>query len=282
MKAIKIISPGLLTTIQDLGRYEYRSQGIPVSGAMDQSSAILANVLVGNLENSAVLECTMLGPKIQFLCNTFIAITGADVDIYLNDKPQKLNTTIYVTEDSILKFGRLHNGCRFYIGIAAGLNLDKTLGSYSTDTVSKIGPLPLSKGQLIEINDIETRPQIVSFNPSQKFRLDRKIKVFKGPEYDLIKDISFDDIYFTIDPSSNRMAYMLHSPLDISHSLEMISSGVLPGTIQLTPDGRFIILMRDAQTTGGYPRVLQVDEDDLDFLGQLRGGESIKFELMHY
>ena len=279
---IKIISSGVLSTIQDLGRYGYRSHGIPLSGAMDQSSAKLANLLVGNDENDALIECTMMGPKIEFHCDTYIAVTGAEVDIYLDDVLQILNTTIPIKTGNILKFGKVHRGCRFYISFASGLNTLNILGSSSTDTVSEIGFPILKRGQELDLFQNNLGRFIVNLSPLKDTLTPRKIKVYPGPEFQLIEDLDLAQISFTIDPSSNRMSYILKANSDVSHSHEMISSAVLPGTIQLTPRGQFNALMRDAQTTGGYPRILQIDEEDLDYLAQCRGGESISFDLISH
>jgi len=279
---IKIISSGLLTTIQDLGRYGYRSHGIPISGAMDQSSAKLANLLVGNDENDALLECTMMGPKIEFHCDTYIAVTGAEVDIFLDDILQILNTTISIKTGNILNFGKVHRGCRFYISFASGLNTLNILESRSTDTVSEIGLPILKRGQYLDLFQNNLGRFIVNLSRLKDTLTPRKIKVYPGPEYHVIEYMDLPKISFTIDPSSNRMSYILKVNFDVSHSQEMISSAVLPGTIQLTPGGQFNALMRDAQTTGGYPRVMQIDEDDLDYLAQCRGGQSISFELVSY
>lgn len=280
MNDIKIISSGIQTTIQDLGRYGYRSHGIPLSGAMDQSSAKLANLLVGNDENDALLECTMMGPKIEFHCDTYIAVTGAEVDVYINDILLSMSSTISIKTGNILRFGRVYRGCRFYISFASGLNTLEILGSRSTDTISGIGSSPLQRGQELDLFQNNLDRYIINLSPLKDNLSPRKIKVYPGPEYHVIEGIELDIVSFTIDPSSNRMAYILTSDIDISNSYEMISSAVLPGTIQLTPTGQFNVLMRDAQTTGGYPRVLQIDEGDLDYLAQCRGGESISFELI--
>lgn len=277
MGDIKILSSGIQTTIQDLGRYGYRSHGIPLSGSMDHSATQLANFLVGNNDNDAVLECTMLGPKIEFLCNTYIAITGAKVDIYLNDIKQKMNCTIAVGKNSQLKFGRIHQGCRFYIAFASGINIKAILGSRSTDTISGIGHPILKKHDILTLFNNQEERLFIELNPLVNNLKERKVSALPGPEYHLIERLNIENCEFTIHPSSNRMAYTLNSNLEITHQYEMISSGVLPGTVQLTPSGQFNILMRDAQTTGGYPRVLQIFEEDIGYLAQRRGGEIIQF-----
>lgn len=280
MSDIKILSAGIQTTIQDLGRYGYRSHGIPLSGAMDQSAAQLANLLVGNTENDAVIECTMMGPKIKFMCNTYIAITGAKVDVYIDDVKQKMNTTIAINKQSQLKFGKIHQGSRFYIAFANGINVRPILGSRSTDTISGIGHPILKKGDDLYLYSNKQERLFIELNPLINNLKEKKISALPGPEYHLIKEINIEDIHFTIHPSSNRMAYRLDCDLDITHNHEMISSGVLPGTVQLTPNGQFNILMRDAQTTGGYPRVLQIKEEDIDYIAQRRGGDAIQIDFI--
>lgn len=282
MNGIRILKAGMLTTIQDLGRYGYRSQGIPLSGAMDQSSAILANTLVGNNENDPVLECTYIGPEIEFLSDTYIAITGANVSISVDQIPQQINNTIAIKANSILSFGRLNLGCRFYIAFASGLKVDRVLGSVATDTISEIGPDIIQKEQLLELNQASNALSLVKLNTNQSTLSKKKIKVYRGPEYNILKDFDLNNKTFSVDPSSNRMAYILQSSAKPQHNYEMISSGVIPGTVQLTPSGMFIVLMRDAQTTGGYPRVLQLDEQSIDLLAQRIGGEQIQFKLLEF
>lgn len=281
MSDLKIISPGLLTTIQDLGRYSYRSQGVPVSGAMDQAAAKLANTLVGNDESDALLECTMMGPKIEFLCDTYIAVTGAEVEVKIDGNPLNINQTIAITSGSILQFGRLHSRCRFYISFASGIDAPLTLGSRSTDTISNIGPKIIQRGDKLKLIDKDKRSLLVDYITLSK-STSNEIIVYPGPEYHIIRDIDLGNLSFNIDPASNRMAYLLHCDMKLSHSYEMISSGVLPGTIQLTPSGQLNVLMRDAQTTGGYPRVLQVAEDSINLISQLKGREKLNFKLEFY
>ncbi len=279
MSNIKIISPGIQTSIQDLGRFGFRSHGIPLSGAMDQSAFRLANILVGNDENEAALECTMMGPKIEFTSDSYIAITGANVDVYINEIQQKMNATLSIEKGSILKFGRIHEGCRYYIAFANGINVKSILGSKSTDTISDIGHPILKKHDTLSLAHNEEERLFIELNSLIDNLTSRIVKAYPGPEYSLIQDVELDKITLTIDASSNRMAYVLHSDLKITHRYEMVSSGVLPGTIQLTPNGQWNILMRDAQTTGGYPRILQICEKDLDYLAQRRGGEKIRITM---
>ena len=263
---IKVISTGLYTTFQDLGRFKYRNLGVPLSGAMDQYSARLANRLVGNKPNATLLEITLVGPVLKFDVATQIAITGAGFSPTLNNVEIPLNTKVNVLENNILKFGLSAFGVRAYISIPGGFIAEEVMGStsqYSGITKNKT----LGKEDIFFIkSDIEKSITTASV---------------KGPDFYLLPK-EFQDkishIELVVNSQSNRMAYMLESLENVS-ATEIITAPVQPGTVQLTPSGQCIVLMRDAQTTGGYARILQLTDQAMDLLSQKRSGEKIKFLL---
>ena len=278
---IKVIKEGLFSTIQDSGRFGYKNIGIPVSGAMDQASAKLANLLLGNDERSAVLEMTLLGPTLEFMNDTYISITGADMNPVLNKQKILLNKTLLVNKGDILCLSHSTNGMRSYLGVKGGFNSETKLGSKSFYRgITKREKL--IKNDKIKFDQAISSPKTVNKNIND-FKINRKgdIKVFKGPEFDLLDTYSKDIIFntdFTIG-INNRMGYNLFEPIKNSIS-SIISSPVMPGTVQLTPSGKIIILCRDCQTTGGYPRILQLDKNSINCLSQKTIGEIINFKLV--
>ena len=278
---IKVLKEGLFTTIQDIGRFGYKNIGVPVSGSMDQTSAKLANLLLGNDESSAVLEMTLVGPTLEFMNDTYISITGADMNPSLNKQKVLQNKPLFVNKGDILYLSHSSNGMRSYLGIKGGFNSEKKLGSKSFYRgITKREKL--IKNDKIKFAKVTSSP--MKMNKSiNDFKINRKnkINVFKGPEFDLL-DTNSKDIIFNTDFTigvNNRMGYNLVEPIENSIS-SIISSPVMPGTVQLTPSGRLIILCRDCQTSGGYPRVLQLDKSSMDSLSQKTIGETIKLKLV--
>ena len=277
---IKVLKEGLFSTIQDSGRFGYKNIGVPVSGAMDQTSAKLANLILGNDESAAVLEMTLLGPTLEFLNDIYISITGADMNPMVNKKKVLLNETLLIKKGDILYLANSSNGMRTYLGIRGGLNSEKILGSksfYKGITKKE----KLIKNDQIEFDLSISSPKKINQNFNDiKINRNSKIKVFKGPEFGCLDPISQDIIFnneFTIGVN-NRMAYNLVEIIE-NKIPSIISSPLMPGTIQLTPSGRVIILCRDGQTTGGYPRILQLDKNSLDCLSQKVTGKKINFHL---
>lgn len=277
---IKVIQPGLFTTIQDAGRHGFRNIGIPTSGFMDQESAWAANELVNNNKDESLLEITLTGPTLIFNCNCVISITGGDFNPLINNLPVKMYQSINVSTGDILKLNNTINGARSYIAVSGGLNVKSLFGSKSF--FSNISDsYHLKKGDEIKVSK-KSESQILKWD-KLKFNLNRFMKVFRGPEYDLLSSNSKKKLFkneFTIN-TNNRMAYNLEETLQVDIKT-IISSPVLPGSVQLTPSGKIIILHRDCQTTGGYPRILQLDTNSLNNLSQLKSNDKIKFSPINY
>lgn len=277
---------GLYSTIQDLGRYGYRNIGVPCSGVMDRYSAKLANALLDNDANSAVLEMTYQGVILEFNEPACVAITGASATIYIDDQPHRCNAVIAIKAGSIMKVGGFSYGARAYMAISGGFDCPIVLNSrsfyrgISANAIIKKGDdLYFNKSGRNIINRASIKPDLAHFHSDG-------IEVMKGPEYDLLTESMKNAILtndFCVEASSNRMAYQLHISDESSCILsakEIISSAVQPGTIQLTPAGGFIVLMRDCQTTGGYARILQLSESSINCLAQKRPGQNIQFNLL--
>jgi len=276
---IKVIEPGLFTTIQDGGRHGYRNIGIPTSGFMDKESAWAANNIVDNDTEESLIEITLKGPTLLFDNNYTISITGGDFNPLINDMPIKMYESINVKLGDTLKINNTKNGARCYLAISGGIDVKSIFGSKSF--LSNISEsYYLRKGDEIRISD-NSNNKILKKN-KLKFKLNRSMEVFKGPEFDLlsikVKNMLFKN-KFTIRTNS-RMAYNLEEKVQTGIK-SIISSPVLPGSVQLTPSGKMIILHRDCQTTGGYPRILQLSRNSLNNLSQLKSGEKIELKLIN-
>jgi biotin-dependent carboxylase-like uncharacterized protein len=281
---IEVLSGGLYTSIQDLGRFGFRRNGVPLSGVMDSYSARLANRLVGNSKQEAVMEVTHIGPVLHFKNRTEIAITGAGFTPTLNDVEVSLNTRTYVPENSILKFGIPDYGLRSYLSVFGGFNTEKKLGSYSQYfRITK--KETIEKGDLLAIGSYEGKlnKTTASVKISRDYFSSNRIEVFIGPDYHLLSKTAQKNVLetrVTVSSESNRMAYILKGWERFS-AKEIITAPVQPGTVQLTPSGQCFVLMRDAQTTGGYSRVLQLTESAINMMSQKQAGTSLQFKLVH-
>lgn len=278
---IEVLHPGIHSSIQDLGRFGHQSLGVPIGGAMDQNAMLWANSLLNNAENSAVLEMSYKGPKLLFHESTVIALAGANMSAQLNGVTIPNLSAVEIKEGDILEFGNARGGIRTYMAVAGGIQAPKRLGSRSQfkgiTTDSR-----LSKTKLIPFHRVvfDLKKGARLSTPKVDF-IDIKISVYKGPDFYLLPPKAQDQLLkspFTISVKNSRMAYLLEEKL--IHQIPSIwTTPVLPGTVQCTPDGTLIILMRDAQTTGGYPRVLQLSDEGLNLLAQKSTHDSFQFQL---
>ena len=279
---VNVIKAGFYTTIQDLRRIGFQKYGVPVSGPMDIYSAKVSNALLHNHENDAVLEITMTGPTLQFNCETSICISGADISPRLNEESVKQNSVVTIKKGDILSFGKLNYGFRCYLAVSGGFQTEMVMNSrsmYKSIT---------SKSELTKNDELAILEHVMSIeksNASIKVNVNhfdsKAIEVFKGPEFDLLTKSQQRQLLskeFTVSKDNNRMAYQLEEIF--KNSLKpIITSLVLHGTVQLTPSGQLMVLMRDCQTTGGYPRILQLKETSIDVLSQKFTGNSIHFKM---
>jgi biotin-dependent carboxylase-like uncharacterized protein len=280
---IEVVSGGLYTSIQDLGRFGYRRLGVPLSGAMDSYSARLANRLVGNSINDAVLEITHIGPVLNFTRKTEIAITGAGFCPTLNNVEVPLNSRVYIPEGSTLKFGLPGYGLRAYLSVHGGFNNEKKLNSYS-QYPGITTKETIEKGDTLLIQEYNAQPSKLTASvkvPKEHFTTEN-IHVYQGPEFHLFSEVIQKKLLkapLVIGAESNRMAYMIDGMSNFSAN-EIITAPVQPGTVQLMPSGQCVVLMRDAHTSGGYARILQLSENAINVLAQKRAGEKIKFRFI--
>lgn len=282
---IEVLKTGFYDSIQDFGRLGFEQYGVPISGVMDVNAANLANSLVGNEVNEAVMEITMTGPSLRFDCDTFICISGADMCPSLNGKSIKMNCVEKISKGEILIFGKLNYGFRSYLAVKGGFQTETIFKSRSMYRgITK--QFNIRNGDSLSIQKISTvlNKKHASVKWNNTYLKTKIINVFKGPEFDQLSEIQKDQLFsndFTISKNNSRMAYQLEQLF--KNELESIlTSLVMPGTVQLTPAGNLIILMRDCQTTGGYPRILQLEESSIDTLAQKYMGQKIKFQLITY
>ncbi len=281
---IKMITSGFYTSIQDLGRQGFLHFGVPYSGVMDKKAAMLANAILGNAVDLPVLELTMTGPKLQFYCNTAICISGADMSPKLNGHPIRGYKMVLVNQGDVLTFGALKRGFRAYLAVWKGFKTEEVMQSYSMyQGITK--DFKLKKQFDLEVSTIEselTQPH-AAIKVNTAYLDSKHIEVYQGPEFDKLSKSQQDFLFsqeYTISKANNRMAYQLNELLE-NEITPIITSVVLPGTIQLTPSGKLIILMQDCQTTGGYPRILQLKQTAMHVLAQKYTGQAIQFKLKH-
>ncbi len=278
---LKVVEAGFFTTIQDAGRFGYRNLGVPVSGAMDAQSARIANSLLENETGDALLEITMTGPRLKFEEPTYISLSGADMSASINGEEVSNNQVYRVNSGDVLSYGKLGNGFRSYLAVKGGFKTTKVLDSRSFfKSLTNVSQIK-AEDEIPYDSNPDYIPKITHIKTSSSFK-GQGIEVYPGPEYDRLEEICQEQLFnttFTIAKEYNRMAYQLEEKINAKR-IPMITSANLPGTVQLTPGGRLIVLMRDGQTTGGYPRILQLNESSISQLSQKRFGDHITFELL--
>ena len=280
---IKVITSGLYSSLQDSGRFGFRNCGVPLCGAMDLLSMATANLLVGNEKEATVLEFTAKGPVLEFTEAAVIAISGADFSPMIDGKKMGMNVVFAISKGSILSFGIPSKGIRGYMAIKGGFMAEKVLGSRSFYK-GVTSQSQLYKGDTLQFyKDSENSIELDSLNQMTNSTFDHEImEVFKGPEFEFLSPQIQNKLVntsFSIDSQSNRMAYLLDHSESLS-AKQIITAPVQPGTVQLTPGGKTIVLMRDAQTTGGYARVFQLTKKAINQLAQKRAGETIYFKIV--
>lgn len=286
MPYLRVCKAGLLTTIQDLGRFGLGRFGVPQSGAMDPLAFRAANRLVGNADNTPALEVTGIGPEIQFLQETSFSLAGGDLTPMLEARPLAMWHSHLAGEREVLRFGARRQGARCYLAVAGGFLAAEIMGSASTDLNSGLGGIaggPLQAGLLLEIGPQRAEPQRrVASDLLQQYSEPFEIRFLPEEEsgFDPAMISRFRESPYRVSEQSSRMGYRLQGPpLFSSAAGDMISDAIPPGTIQVPHNGEPILLMADGQGTGGggYPRIGYVIRADLPKAGQLWIGNSVRF-----
>jgi antagonist of KipI len=302
MASLRVITPGMLTTIQDLGRWGWQGRGVPVAGPMDPRSHRLANTLAGNETDAAAIEMTIVGPEVEFDDERIAAVSGADFEITVDSRAMPVNAPFAVSAGSTLRVGTHRRGARAYLAIAGGIAVPPVLNSRSTHLPSAMGGLegrPLRAGDRLPLGKrgresfsgvltARKRPESGLFSsakmtPVPFFLPDghATVRILPGPQLDRFAPEAFDVLQsapFVVDAASNRMGYRLRGPM-LRHAGdgEMLSDAATLGALQVPAAGQPILLMADRQTTGGYPSIATVISADIGLAGQLAPGDSISF-----
>ncbi len=268
---IRVLAPGFLTTVQDLGRYGYAHLGVSASGAADALSLRLANLLAGNEEGAPALEMTLLGGTFEFESETVVALSGSDFGANI-----PLGGAVTLRPGDIVRCGATRGGARCYLAVRGGIDAPLVLGSASTHVMTSLGGRPLKKGDLLRAGArVCSRPKRLASPPPPPRRL---LRATAGPQAEWFDPEPFYAAAWRVTEESNRMGLRLDGPPLARHAGHMLTEGVSLGAVQVPPDGRPILLFVEHQTTGGYPKIANVISADMHSVGQLRPRDEIRFE----
>ncbi|MFC1912192.1 biotin-dependent carboxyltransferase family protein [Chloroflexota bacterium] len=286
METFEVIQPGPMTTVQDLGRDGYQQYGVSPSGAIDNYSFRVGNILAGNEETAASLEITLFGCQLRVLRDTVVAITGADLATNINGNPAPMFATISISSGDIISFTRPGSGCRAYLAVAGGIDVPIVMGSASTNIKSSMGGLggrALRRGDLIRTKERSPTKIKARVSPEYIPVYDNavELRVIPGPQDDCFTEEGIHTFFhadYTVSTQADRMGYRLVGPR-IQHraKADIISDGIPSGAVQVPGNGLPIILLADRQTTGGYTKIAIVISADITKLAQAKPGDSIKF-----
>ena len=299
MSELRVLTPGLLTTVQDLGRWGFQSSGVSVAGPMDAYAHRLANALVGNAAGDATLEVTLIGPELECDDERVIAMTGGEFEISVDERPVQMYTPLVVRPRSRVTCGRRLRGARAYLAVAGGIDVPMVFGSRATHLSSGLGgfegralragdrvPLGPPHGPAVTAGE---ESQVRAHHPiPARLRAvlpngQTRLRILPGPHQDFFAADALEALQrmpYRIDPRSDRMGFRLEGvPVGRAGEAEMISDATPMGAIQIPPSGQPVLLMADRQTTGGYPTIATVITADLGLAGQLAPGESIAFTI---
>ena len=281
---LTVLQSGTQTLIMDAGRPGHRHQGIPGGGAADKLSFAIANHLVGNRWDTPVLECALGGLHIRFNQDHIIAISGAQMWSQNQGLNLPLNKAVPVGAGDILTMSFTRAGCRAYLAIAGGIKAESFMGSVSTYLPAKLGGLDgsaLKTGDVLEIGEPQNSPRSLPASHIPQLSNHIVLRAEKGPEWDYLSNASKRYLFttpFYATSATDRMGSRLKGDqVTLGRPLKMTSSPLLPGSLQIPPDGQPILALVDGHCTGGYARALQVIQSDLWLLGQIAPGCAVSF-----
>ncbi len=285
--AIRVLSPGLLTTVQDAGRRSFRSLGVPLGGAADQRSYVTANLLVGNNAGAAALEATLLGPALEFTAECAFAVTGADLGAQLNGAELPLYRCNLARRGDILAFAARRSGCRAYIAFAGGIDVPMVMGSRSTCLAAAFGGYngrALAAGDRLQLAGAATLPGALLGRraPENCFAGVATLRAIAGPQSDCFSAADYRSFFttqYTLSASSDRMGCRLRgAALKPAGGGNIVSDAVCAGAVQVPGDGQPVLLLADCQTTGGYPKIACVVSVEIPRAAQCAPGDKVRFE----
>jgi antagonist of KipI len=288
VSALFVVEPGLLTTVQDLGRFGHQRVGVPPSGPMDRAAFVVANRLVGNPAGAAALECTIRGPRLEVRQTAVVAVTGAPMSFTVNGDEAPSWTAIHVRPGDSLGFQMASAGCRAYLAVAGGLDVPLALGSRATYLRGRLGGLggrALQKGDALPVGPPtpgtagEGRMVPAALRPA--YPAERECRVILGPQDDRFTADgirAFLEDPYDVTPQADRMGYRLKGPA-IAHAdgHDIVSDGIPLGGIQVPGEAQPIVLLVDRQTTGGYTKIATVIGVDIGAISQTRPGQRVRF-----
>ncbi|MCR3922566.1 MAG: biotin-dependent carboxyltransferase family protein [Firmicutes bacterium] len=294
MAVIEVVTAGLLTTIQDLGRPDWQAFGLPVAGAADTFSFRAGNLLVGNRQDFAAVEATFMGPRLRFTEDTLIALTGAPSVIRLDDQPVPMWQSLWVRAGQELDMGTVTAGCRTYLAVAGGIDVPLLMGSRSTYVRGGLGGYKgrkLAVGDKLSLGHEQPDPLQASMHHYAQqdiplYPSTQTIRVMLGPQTDHFTAISitkFLETPYKVTPEADRMGLRLvGETLTFRGSPEIISDGMPDGAIQVPGHGQPIMMLAERGTTGGYPKIAVVISADLPLVAQLKAGDTVSFEAVDF
>jgi KipI family sensor histidine kinase inhibitor len=285
-RSVTVLRAGMLTTVQDSGRWGHQNLGVPVAGPMDSNAHRMANAIVGNSADAATIEATIVGPELRMEQETRIAVTGGDLRATLSGADLPLAALVRCPKHSVLRFGDRRAGARAYVAFDGGVATEPVLGSRATDVTSGLGGMAgraVQAGDRLPLGPLTTRTAPVTAAQRALPAGGARLRVLPGPQASFFEPSALESLArarFTISPRSNRMGYRLSGGTMASPVRgDMISDITVTGGIQVPPSGDPILLMADRQTTGGYPQLAVVITADLPVAGQLGPGDWIEFEI---
>lgn len=289
MSDLLVVDPGLLTTVQDLGRPGYQRLGIPPSGPMDRAAFVLANRLVGNPDGAAGLECTIRGPRLEVRRDAMVAVTGAEMGLTVNGGDAPSWTAVRVRAGDVLAFRMATAGCRAYLAVAGGVDTPPVLGSRGTYLRGRLGGLEgraLQKGDVLPIGAAGAPGEVAegrAVSPARRpaYPAEVECRVVLGPQADRFTAdgiAAFLGDGYEVTPQADRMGYRLKGPpIEHARGHDIVSDGIPLGGIQVPGEGQPIVLLVDRQTTGGYTKIATVISVDIGRIGQTRPGQRVRF-----
>ena len=277
---VEVLDPGALTTIQELGRPGHAHLGVPRSGALDLPALRLANRLVGNVESAAGLETTSTGVRLRARHSCRVAVTGAEAEVRVDGRAAPWGSSVSVAQGAELVVGPATRGLRSYLAFAGGVEVDPVLGSRSTDLLSGLGPAPLTAGSRLPLG----RPVASSPEASAVPRPDLPVlQLLLGPRADWFTPGAVEALHgstYEVAADSNRIGLRLRgAPVARARDDELPTEPMVLGAVQVPPNGQPVVFLADHPTTGGYPVVAVVEDDDLDVCAQLRPGDEVVLRL---
>lgn len=277
---IEVLDPGVLTLVQDLGRPGWAHIGVGRSGAADAGSLRLGNRLVANDEGAAGLEVLLGGLRVRATTALTVAVTGAPGPVWVAGTPVAHNAVLELVAGAELRVGTSPHGLRSYVAVRGGIDVPPVLGSRSTDQLAGIGPAPLRAGDVLPVGAPPQEWPFVELAPERPWPTHVVLPVTAGPQVDWFDDglaVLCGDEY-TVTPATNRVALRLAGrAVQRRDSAELPSAGLVPGAVQIPPDGQPVVFGVDHPVTGGYPVLAVVRHRAIDLLAQVRPGEAVRF-----